>query len=175
MYKNSRGADAERKYQYIAIALVSLQDTMQEDHSIVDQFRGNVIKQDEENSRKTLLFQRVSVVMNCALKSLSVHGERRVFDPDKRYLFEIIDSKRKNSSASIVTSKNQICLENNILQQMHSNYVKHYQTTEDMIILLYSHNIPCDISFNECYLWTTPTKYFVKVMTKLLRHQMRKQ
>ncbi|KAH3704378.1 hypothetical protein DPMN_079434 [Dreissena polymorpha] len=98
MYKKS-GVDGRRNYQYIAIALVSLQEIIQEDHSIVEQFRKYVIELDEVNSSRTLLFQRVSVVMNSTLKSLSFHGERRVFDPDKRYLFENIDSRVKNSSA----------------------------------------------------------------------------
>ncbi|KAH3704360.1 uncharacterized protein LOC127859382 [Dreissena polymorpha] len=155
MYKKSRGVDGERKYQYIAIALVSLQEIMQEDHSIVEQFRKYVIELDEVNSSRTLLFQRVSVVMNSTVKSLSFHGERRVFDPDKRYLFEHIDSRVKNSSALVVTNKVHYCLDNNILHQMHLDYVKHFQTTEEMIILLYSHNIPCDIPFNECYLVLT--------------------
>ncbi|XP_045214603.2 uncharacterized protein LOC123564822 [Mercenaria mercenaria] len=143
-----------RKSQFIAVAIVSKDEIVNESFSALKDFTDNLhnIEDPSVIVSKVVHHDRVAVAMNAGEKYFFEHGECRIFDPYRHCLFKIIDEeissnteKKKRKKIAIIDKGGRGVLEN-----MENTYIKTFNNLDDAVLLLFSFYIPCSIDFHDC-------------------------
>lgn len=142
--------------QVMATSIVSFDEILEGDFSAFEDFTDYLHTVDDLSQIVTRVVHhgRVAVAMNAGERYFFEHGECRLFDPDRKHLFEMIDKevfsrtgKKKKTKRNIQTYDKG---GHGVFENMKNNYIKLFHTLSDAIILLYSFYIPCSIDYHNC-------------------------
>lgn len=91
----------------------------------------------------------MAVVMNADEHFYCTHGECRLFGPERKHLFKIIDKgmKRKTEGKEIEVYDTAV---HGVFEKMKLSFKQAFPKSSDQLILLYSYYIPCSIDFHNC-------------------------
>ena len=145
----------KRKSQFIAVAMVSKDEVDAEDFSALENFTDYLHELQNPSAlvTKIIHFERVAFAMNAGERYFFEHGECRIFDPNRKLLFKIIDGEslseceRRKGKRGIHTSDKGGC---GVLENMENAYRKIYHNFNNAVVLLFSFYIPCSIDSHEC-------------------------
>ncbi|XP_060577671.1 uncharacterized protein LOC132734834 isoform X1 [Ruditapes philippinarum] len=149
----------KRKSQFITVAIVSKEEVIEENFSVLEKFTDYLHGLHDPSAlvTKVVHYERVAFAMNAGEKYFFEHGECRVFDPYRKFLFKIIDEetsqKKRNKRKEPYTRKGIHTLDKGglgVLENMENAYMKIYNNINDAVILLFSFYIPCSIDFHDC-------------------------
>lgn len=138
--------------QFLSVALVSLTEIEQGDISLINDYLVNMFKNtDSENgfhrAEKFIQYDRLAVVINCSKDLLLVHGEARVFDPDRKLLSDLIPNKGTDTNIHTNQRKDPA---RKVLSNLQNNFRKKFGSLDQAVYLIFSYYVPCSIPFNEC-------------------------
>ncbi|XP_052781983.1 uncharacterized protein LOC128218365 [Mya arenaria] len=148
----------DKKRQHLAVALVCSREIENENHSILEEFTKYLHSGVFHIGHDRLVQKdRMAVVMNSTRRFHFTHGECRIFDPQRHFLYEIIDEGHRKAgiNESVKRSSKTIYVNDSAkgtLGQMHASLKKTHTAQDGCIHLyvLFSHYVPCDIDFHEC-------------------------
>ncbi|XP_052782423.1 uncharacterized protein LOC128218771 [Mya arenaria] len=142
------------EYRCIAVALVSLNELLSEDQSVIDDFESFANTELLVRRSKFVHHGRFAVVMNGSWNYFYDHGECRVFDPDREVKCRLLRVNKNEDPLDdedeyisyIRNFSNGFVKDNarSILSNMEMEYKSLYSTMEDAVFLIYSYVLPCD-------------------------------
>lgn len=145
-------------HQVLAVALVNEREIKEKDYLLIETFNKNIkskefLRKNEYEIRSGyILNDRLAVVHNCSTEFFRYHGEARVFDPDRRILQEIIPDNKTGGVNQTDLGNRQTNRDSasKLLATLQDNYKETFFDLKSAVYLIYSHNIPCTIPYNEC-------------------------
>lgn len=145
-----------RKNQFIVAVLVTVDEILTENISVLNLFEKHVMTKVTPCfvSNRVIQHDRCAFVMNASTKYFHEHGECRLFDPGRKILFKLIDSEYEARGAENGFKKRKSYKSNpsdqKLFHNMNDSFERTFNSRQKAVLLLYSHYIPCTVPFHEC-------------------------